>query len=741
MQYPAFLRRKYPVIWQHSEEDCGPACLAAIAKYYGPTFTLNRIREAVGTGQQGTSLLGLNRGAEVLGFNARSVRASPEILDQINEVPLPAIIHWRGYHWVVLYGQQGKQYVIADPAVGIRYLTRRELIEGWTDWVMLLLEPDPVRLFAESDENVERVGRFFKRAWAYRSVLAQALLINFVLGLLSLATPFLIQILTDDVLVRRDIGLLNALAIAVVVLHLFSSSLELVQSTLIAHFAQRLELSLVMEFGRQILRLPLQYYETRRSGEIVSRLQDIQAINQLISQAVVSLPGQFFVAIVSLLFMIFYSWKLTLAGILIAGLMTLSTVLFLPTLQQKTRSALALETENQGILVETFKGALTLKTTTAAPKFLEEFQNRFSRLANLTFRTTQIGIINQSFSGLVSGIGSITLLWFGSTLAINGELSIGQLLAFNSMNRNFVLLVSTLIRFVDEFTRVKAATQRLTEVIDSTPETQGDAKKPFDLISGDADIVCRNVTFYYPGRVDLLKDFSLTIPAGKVTALIGNSGCGKSTLAKLIAGLYPLQSGNIRIGIYNIQDLSLNCLRQQIVLVPQEPHLWSRSILENFRLGYPEATLGEIIRACQIVNADEFITKLPDKYQTVLGEFGANLSGGQRQRLAIARSIFTDPPVLILDESTAGLDPVSEAQVLDRLLSHRRGKTTILISHHPNVINRADWVVVLDEGQLKTQGSLEELRTQPGDHLAFFNVCQGVASSQTEAREASVSPL
>lgn len=741
MQYPAFLRRKYPVIRQHTEEDCGPACLAAIAKYYGPTFTLNRIREAVGTGQQGTSLLGLNRGAEVLGFNARSVRASPEILDQINEVPLPGIIHWRGYHWVVLYGQQGKQYVIADPAVGIRYLTRRELIEGWTDWVMLLLEPDPVRLFAESDEKVESVGRFFKRAWAYRSVLAQALLINFVLGLLSLATPFLIQILTDDVLVRRDIGLLNALAIAVVVLHLFSSSLELVQSTLITHFAQRLELSLVMEFGRQILRLPLQYYETRRSGEIVSRLQDIQAINQLISQAVVSLPGQLFVAIVSLVFMIFYSWKLTLAGILIAGLMTLSTVLFLPTLQQKTRSALALEAENQGILVETFKGALTLKTTSAAPKFWEEFQNRFSRLANLTFRTTQIGIINQSFSGLVSGIGSITLLWFGSTLAINGELSIGQLLAFNSMNRNFVLLVSTLIRFVDEFTRVKAATQRLIEVIDSTPETQGDANKPFDLISGDADIVCTDVTFYYPGRVDLLKDFSLTIPAGKVTALIGSSGCGKSTLAKLIAGLYPLQSGNIRIGIYNIQDLSLNCLRQQVVLVPQEPHLWSRSILENFRLGYPEATFGEIVRACQIVNADEFITKLPDKYQTVLGEFGANLSGGQRQRLAIARAIFTDPPVLILDESTAGLDPVSEAQVLDRLLSYRRGKTTILISHHPNVINRADWVVVLDDGQLKTQGSLEELRTQPGDHLAFFNGCQGVASSQTQAREASVSPL
>ncbi len=263
---------------------------------------------------------------------------------------------------------------------------------------------------------------------------------------------------------------------------------------------------------------------------------------------------------------------------------------------------------------------------------------------------------------------------------------------------------------------------RLTEVIDHKSETQDDAKKPFAEISGDADIVCTNVTFHYPGRVELIEDFSLSLPGGKVIAIIGNSGCGKSTLAKLIAGLYPLQHGNIRIGIYNLQDLSLECLRQQVVLVPQDPHLWSRSILENFRLGYPEATLAQVVKACRIVNADEFISQLPDKYQTVLGEFGANLSGGQRQRLAIARSIISDPPVLILDESTANLDPVSEAQVLDQLLSHRKGKTTILISHHQSVINRADWVVVMEGGRLKIQGSPEELLSQSGAYREFLNI-------------------
>ncbi len=212
----------------------------------------------------------------------------------------------------------------------------------------------------------------------------------------------------------------------------------------------------------------------------------------------------------------------------------------------------------------------------------------------------------------------------------------------------------------------------------------------------------------------------MTIPGGKVVALIGKSGCGKSSLAKIIAGLDPLQSGNIRIGLYNLDDLALDCLRQQVILVPQDAHFWSRSIIENFRLAAPHLTFEQIVRACQIAEADEFISKLPDKYQTILGEFGANISGGQRQRLAIARALATDPAILILDESTSGLDPVSENLVLDKLFKHRRGKTTILITHRPKVINRADWVVLLDQGNLKLQGSLEDLRSKEGDHLDFL---------------------
>lgn len=713
---------KYAYVAQQSEEDCGAACIGSIINYYGRHFTLNRIREAVGTGQFGTTLLGLKRGAETLGFNARPVQTSPELLNRINEAPLPAIIHWKGHHWVVLYGKKGKKYVVADPAVGIRYLSSKDLAEGWTDWLMLLLQPDPQRFYSQESDKIGGFWRFFKRIWTFRAILAQALPLNLLLGVLSLASPFLLQILTDDVLVRGDTKLLTTMAIAVIVMNVISSSLGWVQSNLIAHFAQRLQLGLVLEFGRQILQLPLAYYEARRSGEIVSRLRDIDQINQLVSQVVVTLPSKFFIAIISFGLMAFYSWKLTLVALFISVIMTLSTIVFQPKLQQKTRDVLVTEAEAQGVLVETFKGAMTLKSTTAAPQFWDEFQSRFGQISTLTLNTMQIGIINNTFSSLVSGIGSITLLWFGGNLVINPEenLSIGQLLAFNSMNGNFIGLISTVITFVDEFTRAKTATQRLTEVIDATPENQGDAKKQFAKIPEGADIICSNVNFHYAGRVDLLENFSLTIPGGRVIAIIGKSGCGKSTLAKLLAGLYPLQSGNIRIGLYNLEDLSVDCLRQQVVLVPQDAHFWSRSIIENFRLGAPYVTFEQIVRACQIADADEFISKLPDKYQTILGEFGANISGGQRQRLAIARAIVTNPPVLILDESTGGLDPVSEAQVLEQLFKHRRGKTTILITHRPKVINRADWVVLLDQGKLKIQGSLEELRSQAGEHLDFL---------------------
>jgi ABC-type bacteriocin/lantibiotic exporter with double-glycine peptidase domain len=582
---------------------------------------------------------------------------------------------------------------------------------------MLLLQPDDGRFYQQANDKVGGFGRYLARVWPYRWLLVQAIAINIAIGLLSLASPIMMQVLTDDVLVRGDTQLLATVAIAVITMNLFRNAVGLVQSHLIGHFGQRLQLGLVFEYGHKLLSLPLDYFEGRRSGEVVSRIADVNAINALVSQVVLGLPSQFFIAVVSFSFMLFYSWELTVASLVAFVVVAVVNLLFLPALRAKTRNTIVLGTENQGFLVETFRGVQVLKTTQA----WQEYQANYGRLANLAWSTMKLGLYSGTLTGILSGFTSIGLLWLGSYLVIDGTLSIGQLLAYNGMSGNFLGFLGAAIGLIDEFITAQIVIQRLTEVIDSTSEDANEFPKPEVEIPEAANIICTNLNFHHAGRVDLLKDFSLTIPGGKVTALIGQSGCGKSTLAKLVAGLYSVQSGNIRYGSFNQQDLSLEFLRQQVMLVPQEAHFWSRSIIDNFRFSYPQVTFDRIVEACQIADADEFISELPDKYQTVLGEFGANLSGGQKQRLAIARAIVTEPPVLILDESTGSLDPVSETKVLDNLLSHRQGKTTIVISHRPQVIGRADWVIMLSEGQLQIQGNPEQLRSIAGEHLNFLD--------------------
>lgn len=718
---------KYECIVQSSEEDCGAACLTSIAKHYGRSFTIARVREAVGTSRRGSTLLGIRRGAESLGFNARAIQASPDILDQLDEVPLPAILHWKGFHFIVLYGKRGNQYVIADPAVGVYYLSKSELLKAWTNQVMLLLEPDVERFFNQGDDREEANGlkRVFKRAWFYRSILARVLIINLVLGLLGIIMPFFLQILTDDVLIRGDFSLLTRLAIAVSLFIALSNGLTLVQSNLVAHFAGRLELGLVLEFVFHLLHLPLSYYESRRSGEVISRLRDIQDMNWLVAQVVVDFPSKLFVALIATILIFFYNWQLAIVTLTIGICMILSVLVFQPRLNRLTRQTLVVSAENQAGLVETFKGAMTVKTSAATPQIWEEFQNRFGRLAKLTLRTVQIDIINNVFANLIAGLGAVGLLWFGGELVIQQKLTLGQLIAFNAMSGNLIVFVDTCVRLISEFVRIRAATGRVTEILDLPLENAGDAKKPIARIVDNADIVCTDVSFQYSGRAKLLDGFSVTIPGGKAVALIGPSGCGKSTLAKLIAGLYPIQSGNIRVGEYNLEDLPLDTLRQQVVLVPQSPHFWSLSILENFRLVYPGASFEDIVHACGLTGADRFINELPNKYQTVLGEFGANLSGGQLQRLAIARAILSDPPILILDESTGALDPPSEKEILEQILIQRQARTTLLISHRPKVISRASWIVVIESGRLVQHGSPEMIQERNEVAPSSWTVFEG----------------
>jgi ATP-binding cassette subfamily B protein len=408
--------------------------------------------------------------------------------------------------------------------------------------------------------------------------------------------------------------------------------------------------------------------------------------------------------------MLTYSAPLTLAAVLCYAAVVVCNLSFLPAVQAKIKKLLVGSSENQGYLVEVFRAATVLKTTEATPQAWQEYQRNFGRLARLNWDTTKLRLNESTATSLLGGLTSIALLWYGSSFVINSQLSIGQLLAFNGMGANVLGFLAGLSGLSQELITSGVVLRRLSEVLERDPENANDNHKHHAGISSQAPIRCNDVSWHYPGRRALLDHFSLDIPGGVTTALIGESGCGKSSITKLIAGIYPLEHGSIHYGSFSSRDLNLDSLRRQVVLVPQESHFFNRSIFDNFAFTHPGVDFAQVVAACQLAMADDFIHDLPDGYGTVLGEFGANLSGGQKQRLAIARALINDPPVLIMDESTSALDPVLEQRLMDRLLAYRKGRTTILVSHRPSVILRADWIVYIERGQVKQQDSPNVLR-------------------------------
>jgi ABC-type bacteriocin/lantibiotic exporter with double-glycine peptidase domain len=707
---------RFVCVEQYSEEDCGAACVATIARYYGKSLPLPVVREAVGTGVNGTTLLGLRRGADALGFNCRAVRAEKkeEIFQDLSRIELPAIVHWRGDHWVVFYGVYRNKAVIADPAVGIRRLSRQEFLDDWTNGVLLLLDPDNLRLNSQPDDPKIRNGyrRLLKYILPFSSLILNALLINIVIGLVALGMPIVMQLLTDDVLVRRDSGFLGTLAIGMVILIGFRSILDYFQSNMFGYFTERMELNIVLLYGRKLLQMPMSYFESHRSGEILSRVSDIGRINNLLSFLVVGLPSQLFISIVSLVVMLFYSVPLTVVAIVLFVIILAVDVSFLPAIRDKSRRVIVRNAENQGFLVEMFRGAQVLKTTDATPQAWEEYQGNFGALSRLSWQSLKLTVASDTINEMLSAFVHLALLIYGSTFVLNNQLSIGQLLAFNGMSMNVLNFLTEFANFAATYINGNLIFGRLSEVLDAKPEQNNDIKKVWIDLPANLPIKCKKVSFSHPGRVELIRSLNLEIPGGQTTALIGESGCGKSTMAKILSGLCVPQKGIVQFGPYGQKDIALDCLRQQVCLVPQDTQFFNRSILENFKFSYPKIDYQQIVEACQLCLAHEFICELPDGYHTVLGEFGANLSGGQKQRLAIARALVARPSVLILDESTSAMDPVLEGKFLANLFEHRRGCTTILISHRPNLILQCDWVIYLERGGVKFQGKPSDMKQQ-----------------------------
>lgn len=709
INYPKPRKRRglwqtYPHIEQQSSSDCGAACLAMISRYWGKSVGINYLRELIGIGRSGASLKNLAVAAEKLGYHARPVRAS---LSRIVEQKNPWIAHWQGDHYVVVYRVKGDKVLVADPAAGKSEQDRSEFLNSWTGFALLL---EPTNALADAPTQKRTLGRFFSLLLPYRSISITIIIASILIQLIGLVSPLFTQIILDQVVVNRSQSTLNALVVGMLLFGALGGGLTSIRTYLLSYLSNRLDLTMISGFINHALNLPLKFFESRRVGDIITRVQENQKIQQFLIGNVLLSWLDFFTGFVYLGLMLYYNWKLTALILCLIPPIVILTLTATPLLRKVSRERFNATADQNSSLVEMMTGISTVKSVTAEKDLRWRWEELLTRQLNVQFKGQKLAINLGFLSNMINTIGGAALLWYGASLVIKGELSIGQYVAFNMMKGYIISPVLVLVGVWDELQEVFISVERLNDVFDAKTEEPLQSDK-LVLPQLNGDIYLDNVTFRYESDEErnILQNITLKVRAGQTIAIVGRSGSGKSTLVKLIQGMYHPVNGNISVDGHNLKHISLQSLRSQMGVVPQSCYLFSGTILENITLYRSEFTLEQVIATAKLAEAHAFIQSLPLGYNTKVGERGDNLSGGQRQRIAIARAFLGDPPILILDEATSSLDTESERRFQDNLARLSRHRTTFIIAHRLSTVRNADCIVVLDRGLVVEQGTHDEL--------------------------------
>jgi ATP-binding cassette, subfamily B, bacterial HlyB/CyaB len=706
---------RYPWVEQQSSSDCGAACLAMISRYWDKQFPLHVLRERSNIGRSGASLKGLAKAAESLGFQARPVRAS---FSRMAEQTNPWIAHWQGEHYVVVYQVRAKRVVIADPALGRRSLSYGEFQTHWTGYGLLL---NPTDQLQSTEIQQASLGRYFNALLPYRSTALQIILFSILIQMFGLVTPLFTQIILDKVVVQRSLTTLNVFSLGLLLFGIWSIVLSSVRQYLLAYFSNRLDLTLISGFVNYTLMLPLKFFETRRVGDIITRVQENQKIQRFLIQQVVLAWLNFLTGFVYLGLMLYYNWQLTLLVLLLIVPILLLTLGATPLLRKISREIFKEVSDQNSVLVEMLTGVSTIKSVAAEKEVRWRWEDHLTRQINTQFRGQKLAIRLQAASGLINSIGGTALLWFGATLVIQDQLTIGQFVAFNMMIGYVISPVLALAGLWDELQEVLISVERLNDVFEAAPEES--VQQPLLILpSLNGEVQFEDVTFRYSEdeEQNTLQNISFHVKPGQTVAIVGRSGSGKTTLIKLLEGLYHPNHGQVVVDGHDIRHVSPPSLRSQLGVVPQECFLFSGTILDNITLYRSEFTLEQVVEVAKLSEAHAFIQAMPLGYNTKVGERGSSLSGGQRQRIAIARALLGDPRILILDEATSSLDTESERRFQRNLAQIRRDRTTFIIAHRLSTVRNADTILVLDRGVLVEQGSHNDLLSMQGlyYHLA-----------------------
>jgi len=706
---------------QMDQMDCGVASLAMVFSYFGSYYSIARLRELAKTTKNGTTALGLVKVAEKLGFETQAIQADMTLFD-LPDLPLPFLVHVlkKGelLHYYVVIGHDKESIHIADPDPEIRLtkLSRERFEEEWTG-TTIFVAPSP-NYQPHKDKN-QGLTSFLPILINQKGLITNIILATALVTLINIVGSYYLQSIIDTYVPNQTSSTLSIISICLVIVYALQQILSFAQDYLLIVLGQRLSIDVILSYIKHIFNLPMSFFATRRTGEIVSRFTDANSIIDALASTIISIFLDISMMLMISIILFLQNSNLFFMSLLGLPIYAVIIIAFMKPFEKMNRDTMEANATLSSSVIEDINGIETIKSLASEKICYQKIDREFVDYLKRSFTYSRAESQQKALKKLAQLSLNVCVLWIGANFVMDGKMSLGQLITYNTLLYYFTNPLENIINLQSKLQTAQVANSRLNEVYLVKSEFE-EQKMLEDLSTIQGDMTFKGIHYKYDYGQDILSDINLTIKQGSKIALVGVSGSGKSTLAKMMVNFYDPSQGEIRLGDMNLNHIDKKSLRQHINYLPQQPYVFNGTILENLLLGAKEGTTREdILRAVELAEIREDIERMPLNYQTELTSDGAGISGGQRQRIALARALLTDASILILDEATSSLDILTEKRIMENLMS--LDKTLIFIAHRLTIAERVDKVVVLNQGKIVEEGKHTELITQDGFYANLVN--------------------